>query len=219
MCWLREASGPVGWDPASTGFVTMGWTMGWRARRMPRTIHRLSAVKVASLAAEGLHPDGNGLYLRITKTGTKSWIYRYSISARSRDMGLGAVCAVSLSRARQLASECRRLLSEGHDPIRARETERVLQSMAAARNPNLQTVRRGIDRRPRGGLAQCQAQAAMAQYVAHLRLSHLRRFASGRDYNRFGAKGAEATDTGSTRKDRRILDRQTRDGQPRARTH
>ena len=102
---------------------------------MPRTIHRLSAVKVASLSAEGLHPDGNGLYLRITKTGTKSWIYRYSISARSRDMGLGAVCAVSLSRARQLASECRRLLSEGHDPIRARETERVLQSMAAARIP------------------------------------------------------------------------------------
>ena len=84
----------------------------------------------------GLHPDGSGLYLRITRTGTKSWIYRYSFGGRSRDMGLGPITAVPLARARQVAAEFRRLLSDGHDPIRVREAERVRQSMATARTAN-----------------------------------------------------------------------------------
>jgi hypothetical protein len=100
--------------------------------RMPRTIHRLSTVKVASLSARGQHPGSSGLYLRITKTGPKNWIWRYSLHGRSRDTGLGSICAVSLARARRLAAECRRLLSEGHDPIRERVAERVRQRKAAA---------------------------------------------------------------------------------------
>ena len=99
---------------------------------MPRIIHRFSAVKVASLMVPGLHPDGSGLYLRITRTGTKSWIYRYSYHGRSHDMGLGAIGTVSLSRARQLGAEFRRLLSEGHDPLRVRGAERMRQRMATA---------------------------------------------------------------------------------------
>ncbi|TWB29343.1 uncharacterized protein DUF4102 [Nitrospirillum viridazoti] len=52
---------------------------------------KLSARTVASLNTPGMHPDGDGLYLRITETGTKSWIFRYQLQGRRREMGLGRV--------------------------------------------------------------------------------------------------------------------------------
>jgi hypothetical protein len=41
---------------------------------MARTIHRLTAVAVTNAKAKGFYHDGGGLYLRVTSTGTKSWI-------------------------------------------------------------------------------------------------------------------------------------------------
>ena len=56
---------------------------------MARITHRLTAIKVATLKAKGLHPDGAGLYLRITSSGTKSWLFRFSRDGATRDMGFG----------------------------------------------------------------------------------------------------------------------------------
>ena len=100
---------------------------------MARVTYRLTAIEVEALKRRGLYPDGDGLYLRITGTGTKSWIYRYSIDGRLRDMGLGPLASVSLAKARKLAAECRRQRSDGTDPIKAREAERAAQKLALAR--------------------------------------------------------------------------------------
>jgi Arm DNA-binding domain len=54
-----------------------------------RYLHRLTANAVANLKVKGLHPDGGGLYVRVTANGTKSWIFRYTSAGRTRDMGLG----------------------------------------------------------------------------------------------------------------------------------
>jgi hypothetical protein len=51
---------------------------------MARSIHRLSARTVASLTDTGYHADGGGLYLQISPTGTKSWIFRFT-RARAGD--------------------------------------------------------------------------------------------------------------------------------------
>ena len=72
---------------------------------MARTTHRLTALKAASIKAKGLHADGNGLYLSVTATGTKSWIYRYATEGRLRDMGLGSYASITLAQARSLAAE------------------------------------------------------------------------------------------------------------------
>jgi hypothetical protein len=37
----------------------------------------------------GLLNDGRGLYLRIAAGGTKSWVYRFMLSGRAREMGWG----------------------------------------------------------------------------------------------------------------------------------
>src|SRR5205823_11745434 len=67
---------------------------------MPRTLNRLSPLKVGKL--RGRYADGGGLYLRISDSGTKGWIFRYTDDGKLHDMGLGPVHTISLPRAREL---------------------------------------------------------------------------------------------------------------------
>ncbi|HTE36146.1 MAG TPA: Arm DNA-binding domain-containing protein [Reyranella sp.] len=39
--------------------------------------------------AAGYHPDGGGRYLQVTDSGSKSWFFRYSMTGKRREMGLG----------------------------------------------------------------------------------------------------------------------------------
>lgn len=88
---------------------------------MSRTIHKLTARQVASLAEPGYYADGGNLYLQVSKSGSKSWIIRYSFGGRKRDYGAGSVRDVPLARAREKASEVRALLADGIDPMERRE--------------------------------------------------------------------------------------------------
>lgn len=90
---------------------------------MARTLFRLTDRIVRSLAAPGYHADGGGLYLQISKAGTQSWVFRFTLRKRTRDMGLGPVRFVSLAEARARATECRALVAKGTDPIEHTKTE------------------------------------------------------------------------------------------------
>lgn len=90
---------------------------------MARTIGKLSAAAIASKNInEGMHGDGGGLYLKVGPTGYKSWIFRFKVRGKGREMGLGAVHIIGLADARTLAVECRRLRLEGIDPIAIRHS-------------------------------------------------------------------------------------------------
>jgi integrase len=93
---------------------------------MARIIHRLAAVEVTNAKAKGLYPDGGGLYLKVTPTGTKSWILRFKRDGRTRDMGLGPLGVISRARARELAAEAGRQRLQGQDPIKARDAQRAV---------------------------------------------------------------------------------------------
>lgn len=58
---------------------------------MAREIGKLSAVAIRNKSAPGLYADGGGPYLQVTEAGAKTWIYRFMLNGRRRDMGLGAV--------------------------------------------------------------------------------------------------------------------------------
>lgn len=88
---------------------------------MAKTTHKLTTRSIQAITRPGRHPDGNGLYLDITKTGSKSWMYRFMLIGQSREMGLGGFPQVSLAEARQKAEEARRQRSKGIDPIDARK--------------------------------------------------------------------------------------------------
>ena len=59
-------------------------------------------------AKSGFHLDGNGLYLQVTKTGAKSWLFRYQLHGKRRWAGVVArgvvwralICSTSLRSAR-----------------------------------------------------------------------------------------------------------------------
>lgn len=72
-----------------------------------------------------MYADGGGLYLQVSRSGSKSWIFRYAMHGREREMGLGPLHTVSLSDARDLALEARKLKLRGVDPIDARNGERA----------------------------------------------------------------------------------------------
>jgi len=76
----------------------------------------LNARKVET-ALPGRHGDGRGLFLYVKPSGARSWVLRYQVHGRRRDLGLGAYPEVSLAMARERALEARRLIAEGEDPI------------------------------------------------------------------------------------------------------
>jgi integrase len=86
---------------------------------------KLNALKIKSLSRIGMHSDGGGLYLKLqssTKTSTlnKSWIFRWGAKG-ANTMGLGSLKDVSLAEARELASECHRMVARGLNPRDERE--------------------------------------------------------------------------------------------------
>jgi integrase len=98
-----------------------------------KSINRLSALAVANAKTAGRYGDGGGLYLQVSASGTKSWLFRYKTAGRSRYMGLGSLYTVSLAQARDAAGECRRLLLQGIDPIDHRYGMRAAARLDAAK--------------------------------------------------------------------------------------
>ncbi|MEO0792516.1 MAG: integrase arm-type DNA-binding domain-containing protein [Pseudomonadota bacterium] len=81
----------------------------------------LTARQVATAKA-GRHSDGRGLMLVVKPSGSKSWVLRYQLKGRRRDMGLGPYPEVTLARAREKTLEARRHIVDGSAPLSLRPT-------------------------------------------------------------------------------------------------
>jgi integrase len=104
----------------------------WRVS-LRRTLHRLSAISIARAKTPGYLPDGGGLYLQVTATDARSWIFRFALAGRRREMGLGPFPSIGLATARKLAASARALAKAGQDPIAARDAERARQRLEMSR--------------------------------------------------------------------------------------
>ncbi len=80
---------------------------------MARQANKLTVRAVSAANKPGLYSDGGGLYLAVARGGSKSWLYRFMLRRRARDMGLGGVDVVSLAEAREKALEARKLVKAG----------------------------------------------------------------------------------------------------------
>ncbi len=79
--------------------------------------HALSTAFVRNVAQAGRYCDGDGLYLDVQPTGTRSWVQRLVIRGRRRELGLGGFPLVPLKDARAAALANRRLARAGGDPL------------------------------------------------------------------------------------------------------
>ena len=82
-------------------------------------------------AKEGMHADGNGLYLRVQASGAKSWIFRFQLKGKRREMGIGTLDHRSPTEARSEAARLVSLVRSGIDPIEQRKHDEAA-SIAAA---------------------------------------------------------------------------------------
>ena len=82
---------------------------------MGKQVNKLNARLVSTLTKPGRHSDGGGLYLNVSKTGAKSWLFMYKVAGRRREMGLGPARDVPLALARELASAARQRTSQADD--------------------------------------------------------------------------------------------------------
>jgi integrase len=98
---------------------------------MPKKKERaLSPRGVETIKERGMHCDGGGLYLQVkpSKDGkriNRSWIFRYTVAGRMRDMGLGPLSTIGLADARDKAKRMRAKLLDGVNPIDERKATRV----------------------------------------------------------------------------------------------
>ncbi len=106
---------------------------------MGRNIQRLSTKAVAAKRKPGYYADGLGLYLQVSETGTKSWIFRFRLPGmvtktgkpKSAEMGLGMLETVPLGDARRRATDARALVLDGINPIEARKAAKLAQASAS----------------------------------------------------------------------------------------
>ncbi len=96
-------------------------------------LNRLTARKVATATKPSLLADGGGLWLRVGRSGSKSWAFRFMLNGKAREMGLGGLSKVGLADARKKAAPLRLLLADKVDPLERRKLEKSANTIAAAR--------------------------------------------------------------------------------------
>jgi len=82
---------------------------------MAKKLNQLTARQVGALKA-GNYPDGGNLYLRVKDTGARSWVFRYKLSGKVTELGIGSINKRTLIQARDLASKMRTALANGKNP-------------------------------------------------------------------------------------------------------
>jgi integrase len=100
---------------------------------MVRRKKGLTAIQVQNAKARGFYGDGGGLYIQVSPTGAKSWVFRYKRDGRTRWMGLGSASTFSLAEARERALEQRKVHEDHRDPLDERDAERRQRKLEQAK--------------------------------------------------------------------------------------
>lgn len=79
---------------------------------MARTLNRLTANQIKAAKGKQMLPDGGGLYLQVTGTDARSWLFRYRWQGKRPEIGLGPYPAITLAEARRRAEVARAALAD-----------------------------------------------------------------------------------------------------------
>lgn len=104
--------------------------------------NQLTAAFVKTVKRPGIYGDMHGLRLRVSASGSKSFVWRGVVHGKRIDMGLGSTTYVTLVEARDKAFEYRRLARTGGDP-RAERRKAAIPLFADAVNDVVRMYREG----------------------------------------------------------------------------
>lgn len=74
--------------------------------------------------------DGDGLTFTLSTKGTASWVFRYRLGGKQRELTIGNYPTITLKKARELANEARTKVAQGIDVAREKQAQRI--ALAAA---------------------------------------------------------------------------------------
>ena len=93
--------------------------------------------------------DGDGLYVLVTKQGSRLWRFDYRFQGKRLTLSLGKFPDIGLADARQYLAEARKLLAQGNDPTS------IKKSGSLAANDNFAALADDwLTKRKKEGLAQ-----------------------------------------------------------------
>lgn len=76
--------------------------------------------------------DSGGLYLEISRNGSKRWFAKYRFAGKEKRIALGSYPEVSLKEARAAREQARKVREAGADPVQARKVEVIAKRASAA---------------------------------------------------------------------------------------
>lgn len=100
---------------------------------MALKLNKLTVIGIARLSEPGYYGDGGGLVLQISRSGSKSWLFRYKRLGKVRELGLGSLRTVDLARAREASKQLRGTLASGVDPLDDRTAARAKAALERGR--------------------------------------------------------------------------------------
>ena len=114
-------------------------------RTKPKGRHPDKALSAAFVrtAGPGRYCDGQGLYLFVQPSGTRSWVQRLVVRGRRQELGLGSALLVPLAEAREKALANRKLAREGGDPLAEKRRAESTPTFAEAARRVLEQKRAG----------------------------------------------------------------------------
>lgn len=68
--------------------------------------------------------DGGGLYLLVTKSGSKYWRLKYRIDGKEKVLAIGVYPTITLAEARKKRDDAKRQLSDGVDPNKIKKDKK-----------------------------------------------------------------------------------------------
>ena len=110
---------------------------------MPKKLANALTPLSVKNAKTGRHADGGGLHLLVKKTGARSWVFRFMLNGKSRDVGLSrcqeAIALLrksgegelTLAQARDVAANYRIKVRAGIDPLEQREQDKAAEAAKA----------------------------------------------------------------------------------------
>jgi len=100
---------------------------------MALQVNKLSALSISRARISGYYFAGAGLVLQVSRSGSRSWLFRYVVAGQRHEMCLGSLQTVDLASARKRARECRAALLDGQGPLEVRRAARTTHALTQAK--------------------------------------------------------------------------------------
>ena len=124
----------------------------------------LTALKVQR-AKPGKYSDGGNLYLVVSRSGSRKWVLRFTWRGGAKEMGLGSATTVSLGDARKKATNARRKIVQGLNPIEDRKRDGGIPTFGEMADDVRETLSAGF----RNEKHKAQWKSTLETYAAPLR--------------------------------------------------